>query len=552
MIELVRRRLGAAPPVWRAPRADPFRDEPPDCDPRIMKLDTLKVSTRLYVGAGLAVVLGVGIAVLGTVQLRSIAAEVEDVAANRLVKIAKLSDVQNRLHNVSREIRNILLNPDPAYRDGEKKKMAEHRAANAALLAELDKTFRQPKSRELFDRITAERAKFNQGLDAVVALAEKGQAAEATKLLLGEVREHQNAMFDAVEALKNFQAEIAAAEAKEASGAASTNSRVMLAMAAAMAVVGTLVAWAMVRSLTRALGAEPAEVAEAVSRVADGDLATPVRVRPGDTTSTMAAVQRMQASLSSTVRSVRGNAESVATASAQIAQGNMDLSQRTEEQASSLQQTAATMEQLSSTVRNNATNAQQANQLALAASNVAVDGGAVVGQVVDTMKGINDSSKKIADIIGVIDGIAFQTNILALNAAVEAARAGEQGRGFAVVASEVRNLAQRSAQAAREIKALITASVERVEQGSALVDRAGDTMQEVVTSIRRVTDLMGEISAATTEQSSGIAQVGDAVGQMDKVTQQNAALVEQSAAAAGSLKQQAHQMVDAVSVFRLA
>ncbi|MFO1200211.1 MAG: methyl-accepting chemotaxis protein [Burkholderiaceae bacterium] len=517
-----------------------------------MKLDTLKVSTRLYVGAGLAVVLGVGIAVLGTVQLRSIAAEVEDVAANRLVKIAKLSDVQNRLHNVSREIRNVLLNPDPAYRDGEKKKMAEHRAANAALLAELDKTFRQPKSRELFDRITAERAKFNQGLDAVVALAEKGQAAEATKLLLGEVREHQNAMFDAVEALKNFQAEIAAAEAKEASASASTNSRVMLAMAAAMAAVGTLVAWAMVRSLTRALGAEPAEVAEAVSRVADGDLATPVRVRPGDTTSTMAAVQRMQASLSSTVRSVRGNAESVATASAQIAQGNMDLSQRTEEQASSLQQTAATMEQLSSTVRNNATNAQQANQLALAASNVAVDGGAVVGQVVDTMKGINDSSKKIADIIGVIDGIAFQTNILALNAAVEAARAGEQGRGFAVVASEVRNLAQRSAQAAREIKALITASVERVEQGSALVDRAGDTMQEVVTSIRRVTDLMGEISAATTEQSSGIAQVGDAVGQMDRVTQQNAALVEQSAAAAGSLKQQAHQMVDAVSVFRLA
>jgi len=252
------------------------------------------------------------------------------------------------------------------------------------------------------------------------------------------------------------------------------------------------------------------------------------------------------------VHRVRLNADSVATASAEISQGNSDLSMRTEEQASALEETAASMEELSSTVRQNAENARQGNQLAQNASTVAVRGGEVVGQVVDTMKGINDASRKIADIIGVIDGIAFQTNILALNAAVEAARAGEQGRGFAVVASEVRSLAGRSAEAAKEIKGLISDSVQRVEQGTVLVDQAGTTMAEVVAAIRRVTDIMGEISAASTEQSQGVAQVGEAVTQMDQATQQNAALVEESAAAAESLKLQAQQLVQAVAVFKLA
>ena len=252
------------------------------------------------------------------------------------------------------------------------------------------------------------------------------------------------------------------------------------------------------------------------------------------------------------VSAVRQGASGIALASAEIAQGNSDLSARTEQQASALEQTAASMEELSSTVRQNADNARQGNQLAQNASSVAVRGGEVVGQVVDTMKGINDASRKIADIIGVIDGIAFQTNILALNAAVEAARAGEQGRGFAVVASEVRSLAGRSAEAAKEIKGLISDSVQRVEQGTALVDQAGATMTEVVAAIRRVTDIMGEISAASTEQSSGVAQVGEAVTQMDQATQQNAALVEESAAAAESLKLQAQQLVQAVAVFKLA
>jgi methyl-accepting chemotaxis protein len=259
----------------------------------------------------------------------------------------------------------------------------------------------------------------------------------------------------------------------------------------------------------------------------------------------------MQSSLSSVVTAVRRDSEGVAAASAEIAQGNNDMSARTESQASALEQTAASMEELSGTVRQNADSARTANQLALSASSVAIKGGEVVAQVVDTMKGINESSHKISDIIQVIDGIAFQTNILALNAAVEAARAGEQGRGFAVVASEVRSLAGRSADAAKEIKILINASVERVEQGTVLVDQAGITMNEVVTSIRRVTDIMGEISAASNEQALGVAQVGEAVKQMDEVTQQNAALVEEMAAAASSLKNQASDLVETVSVFRL-
>ena len=299
------------------------------------------------------------------------------------------------------------------------------------------------------------------------------------------------------------------------------------------------------------VGGEPGDAAAIAHAVARGDLTARIPLATGDASSVIAAMTRMCENLTKIVAQVRAGSDSMATASVQIAQGNLDLSGRTEKQASALEETTASMEQLGAAVKQNADNARQANQLALGASTVAVKGGEVVGEVVDTMKSINESSKKIADIIGVIDGIAFQTNILALNAAVEAARAGEQGRGFAVVASEVRSLAGRSADAAKEIKGLISASVVCVAHGTALVDQAGLTMTEVVSSIKRVTDIMGEISAACTEQSAGVAKVGDAIVQMDQSTQQNAALVEQSAAAAQSMKLQAQQLVQAVAAFKL-
>jgi len=320
-----------------------------------------------------------------------------------------------------------------------------------------------------------------------------------------------------------------------------------LVLAAALFALG----WAISRGLLKQLGGEPMVTAGIAHRIAEGDLAVRIDLKRGDQASLLHAVQAMRDSLAKVVGEVRHGTDAIATASGQIAAGNQDLSSRTEEQASSLEQTAASMEELTSTVKQNADNARQANQLAVSASEVAVRGGGVVSQVVDTMGSINSSSKKIVDIIGVIDGIAFQTNILALNAAVEAARAGEQGRGFAVVASEVRSLAQRSGAAAKEIKGLIDDSVDKVEAGSRQVAEAGRTMDEIVDSVKRVTDIMGEITAASQEQSTGIEQVNQAIAQMDQVTQQNAALVEEAAAAAQSMQEQAASLVASVSVFRL-
>ncbi|MDQ7981209.1 methyl-accepting chemotaxis protein [Paraburkholderia sp. SARCC-3016] len=322
----------------------------------------------------------------------------------------------------------------------------------------------------------------------------------------------------------------------------------------AVLVIGTLITLAMIvvmRSIRNGLGGEPQEAALLATRIAGGDLTQVVEVRSSDTSSMMAAMQAMQDRLQRAIGEIRRSAEAIASATQQITAGNNDLSQRTEQQAASLQETAASMEELTATVKQNAENARQASGLANNASDIATKGNEVVTRVIGTMGEINDSSRQIADIIGVIEGIAFQTNILALNAAVEAARAGEQGRGFAVVAGEVRSLAQRSATAAKEIRQLIGASVERVNNGSALVEQAGATMGEILQAVRRVTDIMGEIAAASEEQSSGISQVGRAVAQMDEVTQQNAALVEQATAAAAALQDQAARLREAVDAFRV-
>lgn len=385
----------------------------------------------------------------------------------------------------------------------------------------------------------------------VMALDRKGQQADGKDISEGAGKSHFDDTLVALDKLSAHHFEQGELSADHASSTYARSRQWIAAGIATSLLLSGLMAWGITRSLMRDLGGEPHAVAAMLRQVANGDLTLRPVLRPGDDHSVMACIAQMQQGLADVVSSVRLGSDSVATASQEIAQGNNDLSGRTEQQASALQQTAASMEQLGTTVNQNTENARHANQLAQEASAVASRGGEAVQQVIATMRGINDSSRRIADITSVIDGIAFQTNILALNAAVEAARAGEQGRGFAVVANEVRTLAQRSATAAKEIKSLIGASVEQIQAGSSQVDQAGATIEQVVQSIQRVTQIVNEISTASEEQNAGVQQVGNAISQLDQATQQNAALVEESAAAAESLRHQADQLVHAVSVFKV-
>jgi methyl-accepting chemotaxis protein len=396
--------------------------------------------------------------------------------------------------------------------------------------------------------LTPQYMQYNQ---QVRALAKARKRDEAMALLHGEANNVRRSMEKELSTIVELNTAGAAREGQAANDAYSHAIAYVLALIALAAAAGAAFALIIARGVARQLGGEPQDAARVAASIAAGELGVVVPVKRGDRSSLMFSLGAMQEQLTSIVRGIKTSSSSISTAAGEIAQGNLDLSQRTEEQAASLEETAASMEQLTSTVRQNADNAKQAAHLAGAASSTAQRGGDVVGRVVDTMQDISESSVKVADIIGVIEGIAFQTNILALNAAVEAARAGEQGRGFAVVAGEVRALAQRSAAASKEIKELIKQSVDRVDTGTHLVSEAGNTIQEIVESVRRVTTIMDDISAATEEQTTGIEQVNRAVSQMDQVTQQNAALVEQASAAAQSMAQQSRELLDAVAVFKV-
>ena len=512
----------------------------------------MKVGTAMGLGFALIIVLGVVMALVAGVQFSRTSANARMLVEDRMIKVERANKIIDNLNSQANTARNIALLEDVAAMQAEKQRIDEQRKVGEELLEVLGKSLSTPEGQAAFERAKDAGWAYVKVLDQAVALGLANEKVQARDVLVGPARQGHQTAIAALENLVSVEQRQMQDAAHYIEDIASSTSKLMVLIAILAGVLGSAVAWWLTRSIGRQLGGEPYQAAEIAQQIAQGNLAVQVQVRPGDTTSLMATMRTMRDSLAQVVTRVRQGSEAVATASAQIAQGNQDLSGRTESQASALEETAASMEELGSTVQQNAENARQANQLAQSASTVAVQGGEVVAQVVQTMEGINTAGKKIADIIGVIDGIAFQTNILALNAAVEAARAGEQGRGFAVVASEVRALAGRSAEAAKEIKLLITDSVQRVEQGGVLVNQAGTTMQDVVSSIRRVTDIMGEISAASVEQSSGVRQVGEAVQQMDQVTQQNAALVEEMSAAASSLNQQAQELVQAVAVFQLA
>ena len=513
-----------------------------------MNFADMKISTRLILGFGmLALLIGL-MGAISAVKITAVGELVEKLVNDRIPKVVSLYEAEGEINKVARATRNMVILTDAAEIKQEGARIAEARNKISEHFNKLSAEISSDSGKASFAKVTEARTKYVAQLEKFEGLVAAGNTDDAKAVLMGEMRTVQTAYLAALDGMIRIQDEYMDAAAKDARAAVASSKMIMgvaVAIALALAVTGAL--W-IIRAIT-----QPIQQAVQISRaVAAGDLSMQFEAQGNNETGQLLlALKDMQASLVKVVANVRQGSEGVSTASSEIAQGNHDLSARTEAQASALEQTAASMEELSATVKQNADSARQANQLAMSASTVAVQGGAVVAQVVDTMKGINDASRKISDIISVIDGIAFQTNILALNAAVEAARAGEQGRGFAVVASEVRSLAGRSADAAKEIKSLINASVERVEQGTALVDQAGSTMTEVVGSIRRVTDLMGEISAASNEQSAGVSQVGEAVTQMDQVTQQNAALVEEMAAAASSLKSQAQDLVQVVAVFNL-
>jgi methyl-accepting chemotaxis protein len=513
-----------------------------------MNIANIKIGHRLTIAFSLSALMLAAVVILGTGVLRQVGKEVRLTVEDRYQKIDVLGHMKDALNLQARALQDALMMREPATVRNDLAQVEETNKRIDAGLAKLDKTIASPEARKLLETVKAGRQRYTAAVKELSAQLSANDFDSATATIYTEVNPAQNDYFQALDNLITVQVRLMN---EAGAGATGTADKAVIAMIV-LGVVGGLLSLATAIFITRSI-VGPVEHAVRVARtVANGDLDSHIEVRSTDEIGQLSAALRdMNESLRRIVREVRSGTESMTTASSEIAAGNLDLSSRTEQQAGSLEETASSMEELTSTVKQNADNARQANQLATAASDVAGKGGAVVSQVVDTMASINASSRKIVDIITVIDGIAFQTNILALNAAVEAARAGEQGRGFAVVASEVRNLAQRSAAAAKEIKTLIGDSVEKVGAGARLVDEAGATMEEIVASVKRVNDIMADISAASQEQLSGIEQVNQAITQMDEATQQNAALVEQASAAAATMQDQAHRLHETVGVFTL-
>lgn len=513
-----------------------------------MNIKKMRIGQRLALGFGVVIALLIMLASLAYLRIASLNSEITLIVKDRYPKTVIANQIKADLSEVTRNMLNVLVMSDAGQIRKELVNIEDKNKSSSEAINTLGKIISDEKGRAYLKEITALKDKFLPAQSSFVTLINEDKKDEAMLKLLFSIRPLQTKYFVLLDTFiqhQNSQME----QAGEGSTLAARHTAWLIMMLALIAgALSVLVGFLVTRSITG-----PLNEAVAIARcVAVGDLTSKIDIKTHDETGAlMLALRHMNQSLSKIVGEVRCGTETIALASNEIAGGNHDLSSHTQQQAGSLQQTAASMLQLTNTVRQNAENAHQANQLTASASQVAVKGGAVVSQVIDTMGSINESSRKIVDIIGVIDGIAFQTNILALNAAVEAARAGEQGRGFAVVASEVRNLAQRSAAAAREIKLLIGDSVEKVATGSKLVRQAGITMDEVVSSVKNVTDIMAEIAAASQEQSAGIEQINRAISKMDEVTQQNAALVEEAAAAAESMQNQAGNLAQVVSVFRL-
>ncbi|ATF89454.1 methyl-accepting chemotaxis protein [Burkholderia gladioli] len=519
-------------------------------------MKNMKVSSRLIIGFGLLTILLLAIAAGAFYGLGQLNSQLDSIARVNNTEARFANQLRASIQDRAIAVRNLALVTDPQDMAREADRITQQERIYADAYQQLSRMFTDEagtteRERSLLAALKQDEAAAMPPFRKSVQLALNNDAAAAARELLQNARPPQRIWLARAVELANFEDQLNEQAQREAV-ATYSNVRALIAVIAGSALlvaVGTTILIA--RSILRQLGGEPSMAQYAAAQIADGNLMIDLPVTRGDSSSLMASLETMRAKLASIVQGIKTSAESISIAAGEVAQGNVDLSQRTEEQAASLEETAASMEELTSTVKQNTDNARQGSTLAAAASQTASSGGEVVRQVVGTMADITSSSQKVSEIISVIEGIAFQTNILALNAAVEAARAGEQGRGFAVVAGEVRTLAQRSAVAAKEIKALIETSVSHVAAGSQLVSSAGATMDEIVRSVRRVTDIMGEIASASAEQGTGIEQVNVAVTQMDEVTQQNAALVEQATAAAQSMADQAESLRAAVSIFKV-